>query len=73
MKVGRKHSADRLYADELGVSLRAVKKLGGSAKLRALEPEARALLLHIARGCKKVCMRDIGMQSRVPGRYRVNE
>lgn len=73
MKVGRKVSADRLYADGLGVSLRMVRKLGGSAKLRALEPEARTLLLQISRGCKKVCMRDIGMQSRVPGLYRVNE
>jgi hypothetical protein len=69
MKVCRKPSDDLLYARELGISKRLVILLGGAVKLRAMASEVRACLLG-SQGSRKACMRDIGMQSRVPGRMR---
>lgn len=45
MKVGRPLSEDKAYAEDMGIGYRLVLRLGGAAKLKALAPEARRLLL----------------------------
>ena len=37
---------DAAYARELGIATRIVKRAGGAAKLQAVSPEVRELLLH---------------------------
>jgi len=43
--MGRHLSADGIYARQLGISVRQVKRLGGAAKLSKLSPECRRILL----------------------------
>lgn len=73
---GRPREPENDYARELGIRPELLISLGGSAKLKALAPEVRNLLIKPAisyrRGSNapKVSaggMKALGMESRVPG------
>jgi hypothetical protein len=42
---GRKKCSARLYAEELGISFRRLRVLGGEARLRAMSSDALAVML----------------------------
>ena len=44
-KLGRKVSSAGLYAAELGIPVRRLTRLGGEKRLRAMSPDALAVLL----------------------------
>jgi hypothetical protein len=44
-KGGRPKCSARLYAEELGISFRRLRVLGGEARLRAMSPDALAVML----------------------------
>lgn len=44
-KVGRKPSKNRILAEQYGVTLRRVYRLGGYERLMAMEPQVRKMLL----------------------------
>ena len=72
---GRRSDANAAYALELGISRRRLNQLGGEAKLRALSPEACALLLRPKAHGELGLVRHGGLAGRgflkgVPGRYR---
>lgn len=70
-KVGRKMSTAHLYADELGISFRRLRILGGEARLRAMSADARSVMLKPGPyGSKGVHLRGLagrGYISGVPG------
>ena len=51
---GRPKEADRLMAEELGLTwkrpARAIRAMGGAERLKNMSPEARALMISLARG-----------------------
>lgn len=68
----RTPSSEILYARELGISPRRLLKLGGEQKLRALDPDARAVLInpHRYKTSQTISVGGLkarGMRSRVPG------
>jgi hypothetical protein len=56
-KVGRKKCSARLYAEEIGVTFRRLRLLGGEARLRAMSDDARAVML------KPGCVRAVVSQA----------
>lgn len=48
-KVGKKLTPNGAYARTLGVHIRVVVRLGGVARLEAMQPEARKLMLSLIR------------------------
>lgn len=45
LKAGRPKCSARLYAEELGIPVRRLRLLGGEARLRAMSPDALAVML----------------------------
>jgi len=64
MKNGRPISPDTAYARELGVSKRVVINAGGADRLKALEPEARAILISPFKYGKSRTVADGGLKAR---------
>jgi hypothetical protein len=69
--LGSKCSA-RLYAEELGISFRRLRVLGGEARLRRMSPDARTVMIGPSRYPNSQTVHNGGlparnMHSRVPG------
>jgi hypothetical protein len=47
-RAGRKRSTASVYADELGITIRRLRMLGGEARLRSMDSQARAVILKLS-------------------------
>jgi len=67
MPAGRPLSENRIYADEIGVSLRVVVAHGGAQRLKALSESEREILVRPkGKSAPKTCLAKLGMVSRKP-------